>query len=77
MKNIAENLAAAMEKTSPDDKFSVIVTTTGDAPKGFALTSFEGLDGLYHGKLSHADIQKLSQHANVKAVELDGENTVM
>lgn len=77
MKNIAESLASAMNKKGPDNELNVIVTTDGDAPKGFALKSFEGMDGLYHGRLSHDDIIKLLEHANVKAVELDSENTIM
>ena len=58
MKTIAENLAKAMANTiSPEKKMGIIVTTTGSIPEEFNLKPFEGLDGLYHGQLSHAEIK--------------------
>jgi hypothetical protein len=77
MKTISENLASAMTKTSLEDKLGVIVTISGEIPKEFKLKSFDGLDGLYHGQLSHADIKKLAKVSKVKMIELDGENTVL
>jgi citrate lyase alpha subunit len=77
MKTISENLASAMTKSSSEDKLGVIVTTSGEIPKEFNLKAFEGLDGLYHGQLSHDDIKKLAKTAKVKMVELDQENTIL
>jgi hypothetical protein len=77
MDNIAENLAAAMAHNKPEDKLDILVTTSGRQPEGFDLKGFDGLDGLYYGRLTHAEINKLAQHPSVKAVELDINNTVL
>ena len=77
MSAIAENLVAAMSKTSPENKLSVIVTSKETIPAGFNLKSFQGLTGLYHGKLNHHEIKKLAKLPHVQSVELDGENTIL
>ncbi len=76
MSAIAENLVAAMSNTNPENKISVIVTAKDAIPAGFNLKSFQGLTGLYHGKLNHHEIKKLAQLPHVQSVELDAENTV-
>ncbi len=77
MANIAANLTTAMAKSSPDNKLGVIVTTSGARPPGFDLKGFDGLDGLYYGQLSQAEIKSLAQQPTVKAIELDLENTIL
>jgi hypothetical protein len=77
MDNIDENLAAAMATDNPEDKLDILVTTSGPQPEGFNLKGFEGLDGLYYGRLTHAEIKRLAKDPNVKAVELDINNTVL
>lgn len=76
MKTISENLASAMTKSNVEDKLGIIVTTSGEIPKEFNLKAFDGLDGLYHGQLSHDDIKKLAKIPKVKMVELDEEQTI-
>lgn len=77
MKTISENLASAMTKSGSEGKLGIIVTTGGTIPEEFNLKAFEGLDGLYHGQLSHTDIKKLAKVPKVKMVELDAENTIL
>lgn len=70
MENFAGNLIAVITGNNPEDKLSILVTASGPLPEGFALKGFNGLDGFYYGQFTHAEIRKLAQHPNVKAVEL-------
>ncbi len=76
MENITANLGAAIAGSNPEDKHNVIVTTAGKQPEGFGLKSFEGLDGLFTGQLTPVEIKELAKNADVKAIDLDIENSI-
>lgn len=65
-----------MAAGNTDTRHNIIVTTSGNQPEGFNLKNFEGLDGLFKGQLTSAEISVLAQDNNVEAIDLDEENFI-